>query len=135
MRQRRSPLLGNGSVPCDGSAQIGATATNSSGIILAAATAANLVNTATGKAPGASFPANGTAPLAAQRVGERSECVHYIEWRIQFGVHAAILCDGDRRLGSSNTLDAAMAITKSPGSKCRDDLRSKQRVDRVLCRL
>jgi hypothetical protein len=43
---------------------IGATATNSSGLLLAAATAANLVNATTGVAPGASFPSTGTAPIA-----------------------------------------------------------------------
>jgi hypothetical protein len=43
---------------------IGATATNSSGIALAAATAANLVNLSTGIAPGVGFPSTGTAPIA-----------------------------------------------------------------------
>jgi streptogramin lyase len=43
---------------------IGATATNSSGLLLAAATAANLVNATTGVAPGASFPSTGIAPIA-----------------------------------------------------------------------
>jgi streptogramin lyase len=43
---------------------IGATATNSSGLLLAAATAANLVDPTTGIAPGAGFPSTGTAPSA-----------------------------------------------------------------------
>jgi hypothetical protein len=43
-------------------AKLGATATNISGIALAAGTLANLVNPATGAAPGVAFPANGTAP-------------------------------------------------------------------------
>jgi streptogramin lyase len=44
--------------------KIGATATNSSGIALAAATAANLVDVQTGAVPGANFPATGAAPIA-----------------------------------------------------------------------
>jgi hypothetical protein len=43
---------------------IGATATNSLGIGLAAATAANLVNTTSGAVPGTYFPSTGTAPVA-----------------------------------------------------------------------
>jgi len=43
-------------------AKLGATATNTSGIALAAGTLANLINPATGAAPGVAFPSNGTAP-------------------------------------------------------------------------
>lgn len=45
-------------------AQLGATATNTSGLALAAGTLASLVNLTNGTAPGAGFPANGTAPAA-----------------------------------------------------------------------
>ncbi len=98
-------------------AQIGATATNSSGIILAAATAANLVNIATGKAPGASFPATGTAPTSrlnaianvlnactAASSASSSACTQ---------LFSATAANGS---APSNTLDAAMAIAKSPGA-------------------
>jgi hypothetical protein len=44
--------------------QLGATATNLQGLTLAAGTLARLVNLSTGAAPGAGFPANGTAPEA-----------------------------------------------------------------------
>jgi hypothetical protein len=43
---------------------IGGTATNSSGLLLAAATAANLVDISTGAIPGANFPSTGTPPTA-----------------------------------------------------------------------
>jgi streptogramin lyase len=43
---------------------IDASATNSSGLILAAATDANLVDPTTGTTPGAVFPSTGTAPIA-----------------------------------------------------------------------
>ncbi len=43
---------------------LAATATNSSGIALAAATAASLVDPATGAVPGSGFPATGVAPVA-----------------------------------------------------------------------
>ena len=42
---------------------LGATATNSSGIALAAATAANLADPVTGAVPGSGFPATGVAPV------------------------------------------------------------------------
>ena len=43
---------------------IDASATNSSGLVLAAATAANLVDPTTGTAPGIIFPSTGSAPIA-----------------------------------------------------------------------
>ena len=97
--------------------QIGATATNGSGISLAAATAMNLVNVATGKAPGASFPATGTAPTTrlnalanilnactASNSASSSTCTQ---------LFSATTANGS---SPSNTLDAAMNIAKSPGT-------------------
>ena len=98
-------------------AQIGATASNSSGLILAAATAANLVNIATGKAPGASFPANGTAPTSRLNTlaNVLNACI------TSSGASSAVctqLFSATTVGGStpSNTLDAAMAIAKSPAA-------------------
>jgi hypothetical protein len=55
------PFLAAGS---NAGTRLGASATNASGIALAAATVANLVNLTTGTAPGAGFPASGVAPVA-----------------------------------------------------------------------
>lgn len=55
------PFLAAGS---NGGTKLGASATNASGIALAAATAMNIVDPTTGLAPGAGFPANGVAPTA-----------------------------------------------------------------------
>jgi hypothetical protein len=98
-------------------AQIGATSTNSSGIALAAETALNLVNIATGKAPGASFPLNGTPPTTrinalanalnscvASTGSSNSACTQ---------LFAAASSSGNT---PSNTLDAAMNIARSPGA-------------------
>jgi streptogramin lyase len=105
-----NPFLASG-------AQIGATATNSSGITLAAATAANLVNPITGKAPGALFPAAGSAPTSrlnalanvlnaciASSGASSSACTQ---------LFSATTTSGS---APSNTLDAAMNIAKSPGA-------------------
>ena len=57
------------------------------------------------------------ADLATEHIGERSECVHCIERRIKLGVHAVVLCGDDQRGRlPANTLDAAMNIAKSPGA-------------------
>jgi sugar lactone lactonase YvrE len=58
--------------PLDSS--LGATATNSSGIALAAATAANLADVHTGALPGAAFPSTGTAPIA--RIDSLANVLH-----------------------------------------------------------
>ncbi len=98
-------------------AQIGATATNSIGVALAAATASNLVNIATGKAPGASFPTTGTVPTSrlnavanvlnactASSGASSSACTQLFSATTNGGSAPA------------NTLDAAMNIAKSPGT-------------------
>ncbi len=97
--------------------QIGASATNSSGIALAAATATNLVDIASGKAPAASFPATGTAPVAkinalanalnacvASSGPSSTPCTQ---------LFAAATTNGT---APSNTLDAATNISHSPGT-------------------
>jgi streptogramin lyase len=98
-------------------AQIGATSTNSSGIALAAATASNLVNATTGKAPGASFPITGVAPTprlnalanvlnacVASSGASSSACTQLFSAASTTGSAPA------------NTLDSAMNIAKSPGT-------------------
>jgi len=95
-------------------AQIGATSTNSSGIALASATSANLVNVATGSAPGTTFPSTGTAPTArinalanvlngcvASSGASSSPCTQLFSAATSGGAVPA------------NTLDAAMNIAKS----------------------
>ncbi len=98
-------------------AQIGATSTNSTGLALAAATALNLVNTTTGKAPGALFPMTGVAPTprlnslanvlnacVASSGASSSACTQ---------LFSATTTNGS---APANTLDAAMNIAKSPGA-------------------
>ena len=95
---------------------IGATATNGGGIVLAAATVANLVNTTTGSAPGAYFPSTGTAPNA--RINSLANLLN-----------ACIVSSGasDTACTSlyaattastvvpTNTLDAVMNLVRQPG--------------------
>ncbi len=98
-------------------AQIGATATNSNGIILAAATAANLVNIATGKEPGASFPANGTAPNS--RLNALANVLNACTASSGASSSACMQLFSATAIGGSapsNTLDAALAIAKAPGT-------------------
>lgn len=98
-------------------AQIGAAATNSSGIALAAATALNLVNSATGKAPGESFPVSGTAPSAKINAlaNALNACVTSSgpSSSACAQLFAAASTSGTT---PTNTLDAAMNIAKAPGS-------------------
>src|SRR5215472_4247957 len=98
-------------------AQIGATPTNNSGIALASATSANLVNVATGSAPGTAFPSTGTAPTVrinaladalnaciASSGASSSACTQLFSAATSGGTAPA------------NTLDAAMNIAKSPAA-------------------
>jgi hypothetical protein len=97
--------------------QIGASATNSSGIAFAAATATNLVDIASGKAPASSFPATGTAPVAkidmlanvlnACTTSSGSSSTPCAQ------LFAAATTSG---AAPSNTLDAAINIAHSPAN-------------------
>ena len=100
-----------------GGGQIGATATNSSGITLAAATALNLVNPVTGTAPGATFPASGTAP--ANRINTVANVLYACT--ISSGASSTSCAQlfaaaSTSNSAPTNTLDAAMNIAKSPGA-------------------
>ncbi len=105
-----SPFMGAGG-------QIGATATNSSGIGLAAATALNLVNPASGNAPGISFPASGAAPTA--KINTLANVLNGCATASSSSnaacaqLFAASSANG---AAPTNTLDAAMNIAKRPGA-------------------
>lgn len=98
-------------------AQLGATATNLSGITLAAATLANLVNLTTGIAPGAAFPGTGTAPTAKidSLANALNACV------VSSGssstpcsrLYAAAVLSGT---APTNTLDAVLDLATKPGT-------------------
>jgi hypothetical protein len=97
-------------------AQLGATSTNTSGITLAAATVANLVNLTTGVAPGAGFPATGTAPTA--KINALANAMHTCI------VSSAASSPCTQLLGDvvasgaapTNTLDAMLSLAKNAGT-------------------
>jgi len=100
-------------------AQLGATGTNSSGITLAAATLANLVNLTTGAAPGAGFPATGTAPTA--KINSLANVLHAC---IVSSGSSSTACSGLYALFTAttmvpppgNTLDSMISLAKSPAT-------------------
>jgi streptogramin lyase len=94
---------------------IGSSSTNNSGLSLAAATAANLVNPATGSAPGATFPATATSPAA--KINTLSNILNPC---ITSSGPSSSACTGlyaSAKTSSTplNTLDAAMNIVQHPG--------------------
>jgi streptogramin lyase len=97
--------------------QIGASATNSSGIALAAATATNLVDAATGKAPGSTLPPTGTAP-----VGKINALANALDACAMSSEASTTPCTqlfaATAAIGTAptNTLDAAMNIARSPAT-------------------
>jgi streptogramin lyase len=85
---------------------IGASATNITGLSNAVNTAASLVNPATGTAPGAAFPANGSAPIAK---------INTLANLLNTCGTSASACP--TVLGSAqNTLDAALNIVRNPAA-------------------
>jgi streptogramin lyase len=96
--------------------KIGSTATNTSGIALAAATAANLVNLTTGVAPGAGFPATGTAPTA-----KINALANLLNTCIVSGASSApctqlFAATAQGGTVPTNTLDAMVNLAKQPGT-------------------
>jgi streptogramin lyase len=98
-------------------AQIGVSATNNSGLTLAAATAANLVNLETGTAPSANFPATGVAPLAKidTLANVLNACI------TSTGASSAACTQlyaatTTSRGAPSNTFDASMNLVRQPGN-------------------
>jgi hypothetical protein len=96
--------------------KIGSSSTNTSGIALAAATAANLVNIGTGAAPGADFPSTGTAPTAKLNAlaNALNACIT--------GGAASTACmqlfaaTSQGGTAPTNTLDAMINLAKQPGT-------------------
>lgn len=98
-------------------ARIGATATNSSGIALAAATATNLVNITTGIAPGANLPSTGTAPTA--RIDTLADVLNacVVSTGPSSSACAQLFAASTANNAvPSNTLDAAMNIAHAPAA-------------------
>jgi hypothetical protein len=93
---------------------VGATATNFSGLLLAAGSEANLVNTATGQAPGANFPATGTAPtpILNALADTLNACI------VSSGTACSSLYSATTVSGAtpSNTLDAMINLARNPAT-------------------
>ena len=91
---------------------LGATATNSSGIAMAAATMASLVNVGTGDAPGAGFPSNGAAE--ANKIHSLANALN----SCAEGGPTSTACGQlyAAASASSNTLGAAVSVVKRPGA-------------------
>jgi streptogramin lyase len=96
--------------------KIGASSTNGLGIALAAANAANLVNTATGVAPGAAFPATGTAPTAKidSLANLLNGCV--VNAASSLGCTQLESATAVAGVTPANTLDAMVNLAKQPGT-------------------
>jgi len=97
-------------------AQLGASSTNTTGITLAAATLANLVNITTGAAPGAAFPSTGTAPTA--KLNSLANALHACLVSTGSGSSACSSLMSDVSTGAlpTNTLDAVLDLAKAPGT-------------------
>ena len=93
---------------------VGASSTNFSGLLLAAGSEANLVNIATGQAPGANFPATGTAPTAILNAlaDTLNACI------VSNGTACTSLYSATTVSGStpSNTLDAMINLARNPAT-------------------
>jgi hypothetical protein len=97
--------------------KIGATSTNNSGIVLAAATFANLVNALAGSAPGTYFPATGTAPTA--KINQVADLLNSCIVSTGAGSTACtqLYSLTATTAGTpSNTLDAATNLAQNPGA-------------------
>jgi PKD repeat protein len=100
-------------------AQLGATSSNGSGITLAAATLASLVNLTTGSAPGTAFPATGKAPTA--KINSLANVLHAC---IVSSGSSSAACSGLYALFTNttvvpppgDTLDSMISLAKSPAT-------------------
>lgn len=97
-------------------AQLGASSTNTSGITLAAGTLANLVNVATGSAPGPAFPSTGTAPTA--RLNSLANALHACLVSTGSGSSAcsSLLSAVSTGTPPTNTLDAMLDLARGPAT-------------------
>ena len=92
----------------------GASATNFSGLSLAAASVANIVNIATGQAPGPNFPANSTAPtLLLNSLANVLDACIVTGGSACTGLYSAATVSGTV---PSNTLDAILNVAKHPAA-------------------
>jgi len=93
---------------------VGASSTNFSGLLLAAGSEANLVNTTTGQAPGANFPSTGTAPtpILNTLADTLNACI------VSSGTACNSLYSATTVSGStpSNTLDAMINLARNPAT-------------------
>jgi len=105
------PFLGPG-------AQMGSTATNTSGLGLAATTLASLANLTTGTSPGQAFPLNGTSP--APRLNSLANVLH--ECLVAPAGAGSVACASlfaattVATTAPTNVLDAALSIADHPGN-------------------
>ncbi len=92
-------------------ANLGASATNTSGLTLAAGTLANLVNVTTGAAPGTGFPSTGTAPTA-----KLDSLANAVDACVIISAECSTLFSAVAPVGASptNTLDALLDLAKNP---------------------
>jgi len=98
-------------------AKLGATATNTSGIALAAGTLANLVNPATGAAPGVAFPSTGTAPTP--KLDALANVLNACIVSTSASSSACSQLYSDATISGStpsNTLDALLNIVRNPAA-------------------
>jgi hypothetical protein len=98
-------------------AHLGASSTNTTGIALAAGTLANLVNIATGSAPGPAFPSTGKAPTA--KLNSLANALHACLVSTGSGSSAcsSLLSAVSAGTLPTNTLDAVLALATAPGTK------------------
>lgn len=97
--------------------QVGAAATNSVGIALAAATATNLVDSISGKAPGAGFPAAGTAPVSKiNALADALNACIVSSGPSSSACTQLFTAAAANGAAPANTLDAAMIIAHAPAT-------------------
>jgi len=90
---------------------VGATPTNFSGLLLAAGSEANIVNTTTGQAPGANFPATGTAPTPILNTLADALNACIVSSSACSSLYSATAVSGST---PSNTLDAIINLARNP---------------------
>ncbi len=95
---------------------IGSSATNSSGLLLAAATAANLVDPSSGTAPGTTFPTTGTAPTA--KLNSIANLLNACVVSSAASSACANLYSGSATASNAptDTFGAAIDLARNPGS-------------------
>ncbi len=103
-----SQFLGSGG-------NIGASATNTQGLVNAVATVGNLANLATGTSPGASFPKGGNSPAA--EVNSLANLLNTCTTAASSSGCSQLFSSTTTTGGSAptNTLDAALNLVRNPG--------------------